>query len=299
MVCNMDGVTVASLRQYRVSAPDAGRCAVGRMRARWEKMKRSFPLYRLAGHRFVPGWLEPEVLDIVHILHSVQRDKAISGAIAEIGVHHGKFFIGLRLLQGGEGHSLAVDVFDDQHLNVDRSGLGDRRKFLANICRWASSDGLIVHQGDSTALDSSAVRKLAGSPVRLFSVDGGHSERHVLYDMQLAEGSLAHGGVVIGDDVFNERWPGVAVGTLRYLQNGAGLIPFAIGFNKVFFTQPAHADSYRRAVEAKCKHNWRITADNATYSGHEVALLWRTPRTPRGILRKNATATALYRRLRR
>jgi Methyltransferase domain len=260
-------------------------------------VKGSFARYRMAGHRLVAGWLEPEVLDIVATLDSVQRNDGVSGSVAEIGVHHGKFFIGLHLLLGGTGRSLAIDVFEDQHLNIDGSGKGDLEKFRANIDRWASAAGLVVHQGDSTALTSAAVHELAGSPVRLFSVDGGHTEEIVLSDMSLAQASLADGGVVIADDVFNDRWPGVAVGTLRYLQNGGTLVPFAIGFNKVFFAQPDYVEHYRAVVKSKCENAMRISGYNSSYAGHEVTLVFRTPRTPRQLLRKNARVRAIYRQL--
>jgi hypothetical protein len=259
----------------------------------------AFAAYRAVGHRFVDGWLEREVLDIVQVLDSVQRQNDISGGVAEIGVHHGKFLIGLQLLLDEGDRSLAIDVFGDQHLNVDGSGQGDRRKFLENATRWGSTRGLIVHQADSTTLDSATVRGLIGSSVRLFSVDGGHTEEIVFSDMNLAEACLTRGGVVIADDVFNERWPGVSVGTLRYLKESAGLAPFAIGFNKVFFTQPDKTDMFLRAIERKCDSTVRIGLERSTYDGHKVALLFRMPRTPRQLLRKNRTARMLYRRLKK
>lgn len=262
-------------------------------------MSLGFAIYRTVGHRFVQGWLEPEVLDIVHTLDSVQRDADVSGGVAEIGVHHGKFFIGLHLLLRADQRSLAIDVFADQHLNIDASGQGDRDKFVANTDRWATRNRLVIHQGDSTALSGAALRELAGSSVRLFSVDGGHTEQVVLSDMNLAEAALADGGIVIADDVFNYRWPGVGVGTLRYLQNGGTLVPFSIGFNKVFFAQPEYAPTYRRAIESKCKNTMRMSVDASMYAGHEVTLLFRTPKTPRQLLRKNATARKLYQRLMR
>jgi methyltransferase family protein len=256
-----------------------------------------FALYRVAGHRLVQGWLQPEVLDIAHTLDTVQRENDVSGAAAEIGVHHGKFFIGLHLLLREEERSLAIDVFGDQHLNLDGSGHGDFDKFYANLKRWAWTDGLVIHQGDSTQLDGTTVRSLARSPVRLFSVDGGHTEEVVLSDMYLAESALADGGIVMADDVFHQAWPGVAVGTLRYLQNGGTLIPFASGFNKVFFAQPEYVEIYRHAVGAKFDSTMRVSVQDSIYAGHDVKLLFRTPRTPRRLLRKNATARTLYRSL--
>jgi Methyltransferase domain len=261
-------------------------------------MMHSFGLYRAAGHRFVEGWLEPEVLDIVRTVDSVQHRSKISGGVTEIGVHHGKFFIGLQLLLRHEQSALAIDVFGDQHLNVDESGEGDRDKFLANTRRWASANKPVVHQADSTTLDSAAVKALVGSSVRLFSVDGGHTEEIVFSDMALAEACLTPGGVVIADDVFNERWPGVSVGTLRYLEHG-GLAPFAIGFNKVFLTQPEYVGLFQQAIEHKCDHTVRIALEYSTYAGHKVALLFRAPRTPRQLLRKNRVARMIYFRLKK
>jgi hypothetical protein len=261
---------------------------------KWGNVTRSFAMYRAAGHRLVEGWLEPEVLDIVQVIDSVQRDNDVFGGVAEIGVHHGKFFIGLQLLLREAESSLAIDVFGDQHLNVDGSGRGDRDKFLANTRRWGPGRGLILHQADSTTLDGPTVRELIGCAARLFSVDGGHTEEIVFSDMKLAEECLARGGVVVADDVFNERWPGASVGTLRYLEDGTGLAPFAIGFNKVFFTQPEYVPIFQCAIERKCDKSVRICLDYSTYAGHKVALLFRAPRTPRQLLRKNRTARTLY-----
>jgi hypothetical protein len=232
------------------------------------RMMRSFALYRRVGHRFVEGWVEPEVLDVVRILDATQRAHSVAGAVAEIGVHHGKFFIGLHLL--GRGAALAVDVFGDQHLNVDQSGCGNRERFVRNVKRWATMEGVVIHQGDSTDLTAGdTVFRLLG-PIRLFSIDGGHTVDTVLSDLKLAEQVLAEGGVVIGDDVFNERWPDVSVATLQYL-NSSKLSPFAIGFNKVFFTQPAYAEAYRLSL---ANADLGLQFDS-TYTGHDVTLLLR------------------------
>lgn len=64
-------------------------------------------------------------------------------------------------------------------------------------------DGVVLHRGDSTALDSEKLRELAGADIRLFSVDGGHTEAIDFSDMRLAEQTLTDGGIVIADDVFN------------------------------------------------------------------------------------------------
>ena len=153
-------------------------------------MVRRFDIYRWTGHRVVAGWLAPEVLDALAVLDSVQRSTNVSGAVAEIGVHHGRLFIGLNLLQHKDEPSVAIDVFGEQDLNIDQSGKGDLAMFRRNVQRWASPENVVVHQGDSTQLQASELRDLARGVVRLFSVDGGHTDSIVFSDMNLAEASL-------------------------------------------------------------------------------------------------------------
>jgi Methyltransferase domain len=255
-------------------------------------MQPNFNRYRAIGHWFVSGFLEPEVLLVLDVLNAAQRTKHVSGAVAEIGVHHGKLFIGLSLLQPPGDKSVAIDIFGDQELNIDNSGHGDFEKFENNVKVWSSMDDVVVHQGDSTKLEPVKLRELAGGDIRLFSVDGGHTNEIVFSDMKLAEATLADGGIVIADDVFNEYWPGVATGTLRYLSDGAKLAPFLIGFNKVFFTHAEYSEFYRGEVESALAGKLRLATASSEFAGHEVALV--APQGAKDILRKSQLARSLY-----
>ena len=255
-------------------------------------MQPTFNRYRAIGQRFVTGFLQPEILTVLDALNAAQRTKHVSGGAAEIGVHHGKLFIGLRLLQRPGEKSVAIDIFGDQELNVDGSGHGDYEKFENNVKLWSSMDDVVVHQGDSTKLEPAKLRELAGGDIRFFSVDGGHTDEIVYSDMKLAEATLADGGIVIADDVFNEYWPGVATGTLRYLNDGAKLVPFLIGFNKVFFTHAEYSEFYRGEVESALGGKLRLATAPSEFAGHEVALV--APQGAKDILRKSQLARSLY-----
>ena len=257
-------------------------------------MQPNFQRYRAIGQRFVSGFLEPETLLVLDALNAAQRTKQVSGAVAEIGVHHGKLFIGLSLLQPRGAKAVAIDIFGDQELNVDGSGHGNFEKFENNVKLWSSKEDLVVHQGDSTKLEPAKLRELAGGAIRFFSVDGGHTEEIVFSDMKLAEATLADGGVVIADDVFNEQWPGVSVGTLRYLSDGPKLAPFLIGFNKVYFTHPEYCDFYRGEVESALGGNFRLAMVPSVFAGHEVAMV--LPLKAKDIVRRSRTAKWLYHR---
>lgn len=261
-------------------------------------MNKGFEIYRRFGHKFVAGWLVPEALQILAVLDSAQRSKNVFGAVTEVGVHHGKLFIALKLLQEENQYSVAIDLFSDHGFNVDMYGKGSLAVFRRNVQRWSSLNAVVIHQSDSTKLRADELRKLAHGDVRLFSVDGGHTDSIVCSDMNLAEATVASGGIVIADDVFNEEWPGVSTGTLRYMEEGGQLVPFAIGFNKVFFTSPEHAEFYRNAIRTNFEGRYFLYVKMSDYATHPVLIIARDGLRPRNIISHNDTARYVYHRVR-
>lgn len=261
-------------------------------------MSARFEMYRLIGSKRVSGWLAPGTLTVIKLLDTAQRSKNISGGVAEIGVHHGRLFIGLSLLQRQNEHSVAIDLFGDQELNIDKSGCGDIDQFRKNLDRWASMDTVAIHQGDSTRLAASEVCNLAKAQIRFFSVDGGHTDEIVFSDMKLAEGALCAGGIVIADDVFNEWWPGVASGTLRYMQQDGSLQPFAVGFNKVFFSSPEYVGFYRDTLADRLENRHPLVVKTSHLGTHEVLVMGKDALNPRKLIRRSKAARNLYGRVR-
>jgi Methyltransferase domain len=259
---------------------------------------RSFSIYRYFGRRLVGGWLAPEVLEVLAVLNDAQSVQGVRGSVAEIGVHHGKLMIALDLLRNeGEG-SVAIDLFDDQTQNVDNSGKGDLSVFRRNLARWSRIDALAVHAGDSTKLAPETLAELTNDNFRLFSVDGGHDEPVVFSDLKLAETVLTPGGIIIADDVFHQEWPGVMTGLIRYLNQDPKLVPFVIGFNKVFLTTPEFVGHYQRAVDAAFSDRYLTSVKESEFFGNRVSVVARVRRTPRLILRRNKTLRRAYNRIR-
>ena len=238
--------------------------------------------YLRIGHRFVEGWVEPGALRLVAGLAEAQRRLGVRGGVAEIGVHHGRFFLALHLTRGPGEASIAVDLFDEQEHNVDKSGRGDLSAFRANLHRHAADPQATIIAADSSTLDGEALIEHADGRIRMFSVDGGHFAELVEHDMATARDSLAPGGIIIGDDVFNFQWPGAAEGTLAFLSRCDDVVPFAIGFNKVFFTHRDYANRYREAVEAAAPRQlW--ACKSSVMHGEKVAVVWTAP--PRLLVR--------------
>jgi hypothetical protein len=195
---------------------------------------------RTGKHHEVEGWVTEGALTVMLVCDQLQRAAGREGPIVEIGVHHGRFFIANALTCRGDERALAIDVFDDQHLNIDQSGKGDRERFESNLLAHNVDRSLVdVVKGDSLKLKTKDFGKAYAGRTRLFSVDGGHTIRHVLNDMALAASVIDDYGVVIVDDFFNQLWPDVTQGTYEYLAKFKDLAPFAYGDNKLYLCKPA------------------------------------------------------------
>jgi len=217
------------------------------------KDPRRFDRYVLeGGHRCIEGWVTDEALGAVVSFNALQQRRGVSGHVCEIGVHHGRYAIALSLLRGNGERTLAIDVFDKQELNVDRSGKGDLGIFKSNVEAWLGHDHDVgILQGDSLTISGAdIVRELQGR-VRLFSIDGCHTCAHTLNDLRIAEECLADGGLVILDDFLNPAWPGVLEAVVRYLDHrdgGSKLAPIGYGNNKFYLTTPGSEASYGEQI---------------------------------------------------
>lgn len=199
--------------------------------------------YALTGHMSVEGWLGMGAVSTIIMLDALQQDSGVRGGVCEIGVHHGRLFILLALLRLATETALAIDVFENQQLNVDFSGLGNREMFWKNVDRCIGTRANIITLcADSLTLSpNDLLNATKGESIRLFSVDGGHTTRHLLSDLQLASKVLSPGGIVIVDDFYNADWPGVNEGVVRYLLDSPALLPFCYGDNKLYL---CHRDEH-------------------------------------------------------
>lgn len=194
--------------------------------------------YVNGGHKHVNGWLDETAIELIAGVTDAQSAQRLCGGATEIGVHHGRLFILLHLSLRADERSAAWDLFERQSENTDASGLGDEAIFRRNLARHGCDTGRIaIRTANSLHLSAEEIRAACGGAVRLFSVDGGHTDLITANDLGLAAASVCAGGVVILDDFFNESWPGVAEGTCAFMRESPNkLIPFAIGGNKLLFT---------------------------------------------------------------
>lgn len=201
--------------------------------------------YSRSGKNSVRGWLARCDAELFQTLLTAQVERNIDGAVAEIGVHHGKSFIPMAISNGGR-KSYAIDIFGRQDLNIDASGSGDKQRFLSNLRRFGvAPDGITIDQRLSTAVLPADIDSAVGK-VRFFHIDGGHHLDAIVNDLYLAEAVMLPEGIIAVDDVFRPEWPEVSMGLFNYLAGKKrDFVPFAVGFNKTYLCERACAETYR------------------------------------------------------
>jgi Methyltransferase domain len=202
-------------------------------------------------HRGVAGWLNEGAISAAIAFAKWQEENNVFGDVAEIGVHHGKFFILLANLRRDHERAFAVDVFEDQQFNPDNSGRGDLSRFRDNLRLYTDGIGLEIIKKDSIQLTRGDFYRGKRSNIRLFSVDGSHTAGHTFSDLTKAAQLLTEGGVIFLDDFYNPDWPGVQEGFYRFLANSSiDVVPFAYGNHKIYLCKKAYHVRYLSFVES-------------------------------------------------
>ena len=206
----------------------------------------------LFGVRQIDGWLHPDTAEFIAAISDVQHRAGHHGAVGEIGVHHGKLFILLRLAADPDEQTFVIDVFDDQALNVDRCGHGHPKILKDNMIRWWIDGGRIDRSKKSSLIVAPADIISIGGKVRFVSIDGGHTAECAYSDLKLMDEVMHDYGVIALDDYFNEDWPDVSTGAARYmLESDTRFRPFAVAPNKLFLATEEFNDFYRAKLASE------------------------------------------------
>jgi hypothetical protein len=207
--------------------------------------------YVSSGSKKVSGWFGRIDAEMFRSILEHQNQKKLCGAVAEIGVHHGRSFIAMCLaLQPGQ-KSYCVDVFDAQHLNKDFSGKGNRNIFEENLTRFGVDPNSVTIEAKSSMVVAADNILQSVGPVRFFSVDGGHWSAIVENDLRIAAASLADHGVIALDDFHRPEWADVSAGYFSwYSKSTKSMVPFAIGFNKLYLCRADFSAEYKECLFA-------------------------------------------------
>ena len=212
--------------------------------------------YAMAAVESVAGMLQSGSISVLWSLAELQDAFAVTGDVAEIGVHHGRLFIMLCLALNPGERAHAVDIFGDP----PGSNQADRDQFLANLARFhIAPEHFDLAVQDSRTLIQGQWPERAAGYIRLVSVDGDHRRDAVLRDLALAASSLNEGGVIIADDLFNPWYPTVTEAVYEFFWRQPGDMeplafiaangPVETGAAKLLMARSAFAARYKAGLK--------------------------------------------------
>lgn len=178
---------------------------------------------------------------IITILSRLQHENGLYGTLAELGVHHGRF-TGFLFVTARDTEKLVVaDLFLElQHQNIDKSGLGDRRRFLEGVKTYGlqEEDLHLILSSSTDQIPFDWAARAGFEAFRMISVDAGHTAELTFNDLELAFCNLLTGGIVILDDFFHSTWPGVTEALFHFFSMGPEpeVYPLLSCENKLFLT---------------------------------------------------------------
>jgi len=211
--------------------------------------------YLQGAFQTIEGWCSPFLWHLITPLAERQAELGVQGPVAEIGVYHGKFFIGLALTKGAAANNCAIDVFDMQQFNLDGAGKGDLERFRGNVLRAGLPEAAVaVMRADSMAITDYEVLQVrqATGGFTFFSVDGCHTPEHTINDIRIAMRLTRPEGIVMVDDYMNVNWPGVQEGVARlFLFDSPRFVPLAVALNKLFLCHVSHHAANLRLLAAR------------------------------------------------
>lgn len=255
-----------------------------------------FTSYVSGGRKTVEGWCYRDAYAILEMIDGWQQSKGVHGTVGELGVYKGAYFIAAALLARPDEKILAIDIFGEAAATEasapETPDYGNPKdEFLENVRQHAGPEIIErtdVVTADSVTLGSDDVLGFAGGPIRLLSLDGSHTAPAVEHDLRLLAPTLAPGGALILDDVYNPYTPGVAEGVNRAMAVGErpDLAPVLIATdaNKVVMMTAGEAGECRAAIQPLLEKQGR-NVTTRTFLGHPTLVVPAAER-PRGPIRK-------------
>jgi hypothetical protein len=201
----------------------------------------------------IDGWFNYK--NIIPILEKINSIQKANGNILEIGIHHGKSFIPMLFFLKNDELAVAVDVFEHQIYNYDKSGRGNKSLFINNINiifnnRHIYSKIRII-TADSTRLINNNYLSYVDNncKYRIISIDGCHTKDATFIDMSNAIQILSDDGIIIIDDYHNISWPGVKEGCDLFMKEHNEYRVFFDRYNKYIICHKNYYNIYKTLIE--------------------------------------------------
>lgn len=163
------------------------------------------------GYASVVGMSSRFAAAMVGQMMRLQTEFGVRGNVAEIGAFEGRFLIALAHALATDERALAMDVF-----TWPNEGVKDR--FEVNCRRHGiGADRAITWKVDSGKTTPAELMSKAGGRIRLFHIDGEHSQKALGADLALATATMADGGLIVLDDMLHPGYPTLYLAVDRWL----------------------------------------------------------------------------------
>ena len=223
----------------------------------------------------VEGWVGDRMSQFVNLLGALLEAHEVGGHLVELGVHHGLFLFLLNVLRKDGEKCFAIDVFEEQHLNIDKSGCGSFEALIAHLDALLPEERPFfrIIKRDTTSFSIvEFMELLERRRAKFISIDGGHTYQHAFNDLQLAQEVLTPGGIVALDDYMSVHWPGVTEGFYRFMHTAnRRLKPFAYFQNKLFLTTISEHAAWLQELSAEIEVIWAEEIRRGRWRSVEIA----------------------------
>ena len=128
-----------------------------------------------------------------------------------------------------------MDIFENQKLNISKSGFGSKKIFLNNLKKFKINNKSITIISDSSYNYKKYLKFLSSkTKFDIIHIDGGHSKKEVKNDLKVSNLFSKKDTIFILDDIFNSSYPEVIEAFLSYQKY---YYPIFLTNQKLFFTK--------------------------------------------------------------
>ncbi len=183
----------------------------------------------------VPGFFSAQAAVLWDSLLCIQEEHFILGNMLEIGVYKGRSALMSSLHLREQEEFVLID------------GTSYIEEAQSNLEPILNGRGLYVQKMsyDLSIESFSGIRHRC----RWVHIDGEHTGRAVINDLEFCEQVLSDEGILILDDFFNPMYPQLTEALFLFLhQNKFKLSMFLCGWNKAYLARPMFALNYRNFI---------------------------------------------------
>jgi predicted O-methyltransferase YrrM len=185
----------------------------------------------------IEGWFKEGAIATWDSLLAHQTALDVRGNLMEIGVAKGKSAALMALRSRAEETCVFID-------------LAIRRQAIDVIETIRTENNVWLQDASQNVRTDARIGSRAGT-FRWIHVDGEHSGRAVLNDLDIAGRALSPEGVICLDDFMSPAYPQVTMSAFRFLDQREEFSLFLNGFNKGYICRRGFAPTYLRFLKER------------------------------------------------